>query len=121
MLKFVIDEDMPRSTAKVLTENGFNCLDIRDHGLRGKTDKEIFEFAQKEEAILLTGDMGFSNIIFFPPGTHHGIFIVHFPTEISTKELNKHILTALNELSEVDLKGNLVILEPGRIRIRRKT
>lgn len=120
MLKFVIDEDMPRSTAKVLIENGFVCLDIRDYGLRGKTDEEIFEFAQKEKAILLTGDMGFSNIILFPPGTHHGILIVHFPTEVSTSELNKHISSAIRELSEKDLEGNLVILEPGRIRIRRK-
>jgi predicted nuclease of predicted toxin-antitoxin system len=64
MIKFVIDEDMPRSTARALAERGFECLDIRDYGLRGKSDKEIFEFAQREKAILLTGDMGFSNILF---------------------------------------------------------
>jgi len=66
MIKFVIDEDMPRSTARALAERGFECLDIRDYGLRGKSDKEIFEFAQREKAILLTGDMGFGNIFFFP-------------------------------------------------------
>jgi predicted nuclease of predicted toxin-antitoxin system len=66
MIKFVIDEDMPRSTARALAERGFECLDIRDYGLRGKSDKEIFEFAQREKAILLTGDMGFGNILFFP-------------------------------------------------------
>jgi predicted nuclease of predicted toxin-antitoxin system len=65
MIKFVIDEDMPRSTARALAERGFECLDIRDYGLRGKSDKEIFEFAQREKAILLTGDMGFGNILFF--------------------------------------------------------
>jgi predicted nuclease of predicted toxin-antitoxin system len=119
MIKFVIDEDMPRSTARALAERGFECLDIRDYGLRGKSDKEIFEFAQREKAILLTGDMGFGNILFFPPGSHYGIFIAHFPNEISTKELNKQILEALDELSEDDLRGNLVILEPGKIRIRR--
>jgi len=40
MIKFVIDEDMPRSTARALAERGFECLDIRDYGLRGKSDKE---------------------------------------------------------------------------------
>lgn len=52
MIRFIIDEDMPRSTARVLVERGVECLDIRDCGLRGKSDKEIFEFAQKEKAVL---------------------------------------------------------------------
>jgi len=120
MIRFVIDEDMPRSTARVLAEKGFECLDVRDCGLRGKSDKEIFEFAQKEGAILLTGDMGFSNIFLFPPGSYCGIFIVRYPNEISTVELNREILKAINELNEDDFKGNLVILTPGRIRIRRR-
>jgi len=34
MLKFVIDEDMPRSTAKVLKSRGYEVLDVRDCGLK---------------------------------------------------------------------------------------
>jgi len=37
MPKFVIDEDMPRSTAKILRDCGYEADDIRDHGLRGIT------------------------------------------------------------------------------------
>ncbi|TRZ87709.1 MAG: hypothetical protein D4R88_09030 [Methanosarcinales archaeon] len=60
MLKFVIDEDMPRSTARTLKAKGFEALDVRDC-------------------------VPFSN------------------------------------LAESDFMGNLSILEPGRIRIRRKS
>lgn len=81
MPKFVIDEDMPRSTARVLNANGFDSLDVRDCGLRGKNDKEIFEFAQRNYAVLLTGDWGFGNILHFPAGSHSGIVIAHFPNE----------------------------------------
>lgn len=45
MLKFVIDEDMPRSTARILRAKGYEALDSRDYGLRGKSDEEVFEFA----------------------------------------------------------------------------
>jgi hypothetical protein len=38
MLKFIIDEDMPRSTAKVLRTEGYESLDVRDLGLRGESD-----------------------------------------------------------------------------------
>lgn len=120
MLKFVIDEDMPRSTTKILKSRGYEVLDVRDYGLRGKSDGEVFEFAQKEKAVILTGDMGFGNILHFPAGSHSGIVIAHFPNEISTFELNNQILKAFDELKEEDLKGNLIILEPGKIRIRRK-
>ena len=119
MLKFVIDEDMPRSTAKLLIANGFDALDVRDCGLRGKDDTAVFEFAQKNEAILLTGDLGFGNLLHFPVGTHSGIFIAHFPNEISSSELNNQILTAFRSLKENDFRGNLLILEPGKLRIRR--
>jgi hypothetical protein len=33
--------------------------------------------------------------------------------------MNREIVASLMELSEKDFKGNLTILEPGRIRIRR--
>lgn len=120
MLKFLIDEDMPRSITKVLKTKGINAIDVRDCGLRGESDNEIFRFAQEEKAIILTGDLGFGNHLRFPVGSHAGIVIVHFPNEVSSSELNKQIIKALGDLDEVDLKGNLIILEPGKIRIRRK-
>ena len=120
MLKFVIDEDMPRPTAKVLKDRGYEVLDVRDCGLRGKSDDEIFKFAQKEKAVILTGDLGFGNLLHFPVGSHSGIVIAHFPNEVSTSELNNQIIKAFETLAEIDFKGNLIILEPGKIRIRRK-
>ncbi len=120
MLKFVIDEDMPRSTAKVLRNRDYDVLDVRDCGLRGKSDNEVFKFAQKEKAVILTGDLGFGNLLHFPIGSHSGIVIAHFPNEVSTLELNNQIIKALEPLSEIDFKGNLIIIEPGKIRIRRK-
>jgi predicted nuclease of predicted toxin-antitoxin system len=120
MIKFLIDEDMPMSTAKILRTKGYEALDVRDLGLRGKSDNEIFKFAQKEKAVILTGDLGFGNLLHFPVGSHSGIVIAHFPNEVSTSELNNQIIKAFETLAEIDFKGNLIILEPWKIRIRRK-
>ncbi|KFD40833.1 hypothetical protein HX99_05430 [Peptococcaceae bacterium SCADC1_2_3] len=120
MLKFVIDEDMPRSKAKILKTKGYETLDVRNCGLRGASDDEVFRFAQKEKAVILTGDLGFGNLLYFPVSSHYGIVITHFPNEISTSELNNQIIKAFDNLIETDFKGNLIILEPGKIRIRRK-
>ena len=120
MPKFVIDEDMPRSTGKILKQRGYDVRDIRDYGLRGVEDEEIYEFAQREKAAILTGDRGFDNILRFSPGKHFGIVVTHFPHEMLTMEINRHLIGRFEDLSEEDFKGNLIIIEPGKIRIRRK-
>ena len=119
MPKFVIDEDMPRSTGRALVEEGYEVRDVRDHGYRGSSDAEIYRFAQKEGAILLTGDLGFGNILKFPLGKHFGIVVARFPKDMRPLEINRRILDGLRDLSASDFKGNLIILETKQIRIRR--
>lgn len=119
MLKIVIDEDIPRSTGIILKENGYDVLDIRDHGLRGENDEKIYEFAQKNEAVVLTGDRGFGSIQRFPLGEHNGIVVAHFPNEMSTLMINQKLLDALKCIDEEDYKGNVIIIDSLKIRIRR--
>ena len=120
MPKFVIDEDMPRSTGATLKRHGYDVKDIRDYGLRGAEDEKIYEFAQSEEAVILTGDKDFGNILRFPLGRHFGIVVVHFPNEMPSIEVNRHLLQRFEDLSEDDFRGNLIIIEPRKIRIKRR-
>jgi predicted nuclease of predicted toxin-antitoxin system len=120
MPKFVIDEDMPRSTSKVLKESGYVALDIRDHSLRGAEDHRIYQFSQENQAVLITGDLGFGNLLHFPLGSHCGIIVARFPNEMNTKELNRLLVERIRELTEDDCQGNLIIIEPGKMRIRKK-
>jgi predicted nuclease of predicted toxin-antitoxin system len=117
--EFLIDEDMPRSTAVVLREAGHAALDGRDIGLRGRTDAEVFAYAQSRGAVLVTADKGFANLLRFPPGSHSGLIVLRVPNELPTHEVNQELLRALVDLRDEDLKGMLVIVEAGRTRIRR--
>ncbi len=119
MLRFLVDEDLPRSTARVLREHGYEAQDVRDMGLRGSTDSEVFARAQSLSAVLLTADIDFANILRFPPGSHFGIVVSRIPDELSTAAINSEILKALKELATEDIARAIVILEPGQIRIRR--
>lgn len=115
----VIDEDLPRSFAAVLTQSGFTAIDIRDHNLRGAPDERIFQFAQQKHAILFSADLGFANTFDFPLGSHAGICILRFPNELPVQTTNREIQRLLNKIPKADFPGNLVILSPGKIRIRR--
>lgn len=118
MWKFLIDEDMPRSTAVLLRQVGHSAEDVRDVGLRGHSDQEVFRYAQSQGAILLTADKGFSNIMRFPVGTHAGIVVVRVTDELPTQRVNDEVLRALEDLAGEDLTGQLMIVELGRTRVR---
>lgn len=93
--------------------------DVRDIGLRGKSDKEIISFARKNKAVLFSADWGFANILNFPPQRYYGILILNFPNEVSTNFIAKEMKKALAKIPFKDFKNNLIIIEPGRIRIRK--
>ena len=116
-LRFITDEDIPRSTARVLRDAGFDAVDVRDVGLRGKSDQEVFEFAQVEKRLLITCDMRFSNILHFPPDEIYGILVVRIPDSESIEKFNHEILRALQEVGE-NLVYHLAIVEMGRVRLR---
>lgn len=119
-MNIVIDEDLHRSLGEVLRKLGHEVFDVRDHGLRGKSDEDVFHFAQQKSAILFSGDLGFSNVLQFPPGSHGGIVILRFPNEMPTSMINVAVLATLVLASEDDLIGNLVIISPGKVRVRRR-
>lgn len=115
----VVDEDLPRSFAHLLTEKGFTVYDIRDVGLRGADDDAVFRFAQEKHAALFTADLGFSRLVSSAFEASFGVVILRFPNEMSTTSMNHHVGDLLHALSPKDYPGSLIVLSPGKIRIRR--
>ena len=116
-LRFITDEDVPRSTARVLRDAGFDAVDVRDVGLRGKSDAEVFEYAQRENRLLITCDMSFSNILNFPPSKNHGILVIRVPDSEPIDIFNREVLRALQEVGG-NLVHHLAIVEIGKVRLR---
>lgn len=118
-LRFLVDEDLPRSTVRALREAGFEADDVRDVGLGGRTDRDVFAHAQSMSAAILSADTDFANILVFPLGSHAGIVVSRIPDEVSTDTLNRELIAGIQQLKEDELRGALVIVEIGQIRIRR--
>jgi predicted nuclease of predicted toxin-antitoxin system len=81
-------------------------------------DDAIISLAQAEGRTLLTLDKHFSNILVYPPGSHHGIIRVRIHPP-----LIDDIVNALNQLfQQLDItamKGSLIILQREGFRVRR--
>jgi predicted nuclease of predicted toxin-antitoxin system len=116
-LRFFIDEDVPRSTTRVLRDAGFDVINVHEAGLQRKNDDLVFAAAQREERLLITCDMGFSNILKFPPSENQGILVVRVPDSEPIAVFNREVLNAIQEVGE-NLLRHLAIVEIGKVRLR---
>lgn len=119
-MRFLVDEDLPRSVGSLLRQYGHEVIDVRDVGLRGASDAEIIAYAHTHGLCLLSGDTGFADIRNYPPGKYSGIAVLHLPATATSST----ILTLLKNLLEQteivnQLSGKLAIIESGRVRIRK--
>jgi len=58
-MRFLIDADLPYSLADVLSRYGHEAIRVRDT-LGSATDEEIFDYANRNECIVVTRDLGFA-------------------------------------------------------------
>jgi predicted nuclease of predicted toxin-antitoxin system len=115
--EFLVDENLPRSLAPRLRAAGFQARDVRDLGLRGLPDAEIFEFARTHELVLLTSDLGFGLMLRSKPDSP-GVILARLPNEWSTWAVNELLEKSLGNFPDY-APGTLIVVEPERIRIRR--
>lgn len=76
-MKFFLDENFSKLVIEYLTELGHEVIDSRDVGLISAEDWQIFEFAQEQEAVLLTTDRDFYHRVAFGYSEHCGVIVVN--------------------------------------------
>jgi predicted nuclease of predicted toxin-antitoxin system len=118
-MKFLVDEDLPRSTAALVEQFGHIALDVRDVGLRGRPDEEVIAYAQQQGCCLLSADWGFANTLAYPPRDYPGIVILELPPNATAKVILRLLSTLLDQRGIVErLTGRLALVQFGRVRLR---
>jgi predicted nuclease of predicted toxin-antitoxin system len=113
-LNFLVDENMPRSLASLIAALGFIVQDVRDMGLRGRPDTEVFEAALAADEIIITRDRGFAILQNWPGGFTAGVIFVNLPDNTTATIINKQITDLLAKRSSTSLLGAITIVEPRR-------
>jgi predicted nuclease of predicted toxin-antitoxin system len=118
-MRFLIDANMPRSTAELLKRYGHEATDVRDIGMGGAADSEIATYAQGNRLALVTRDFDFADVRNYPPAQYAGILVLELPEDaVATFVLRVlESFVANNELVQA-LPGRLAIVQPTRVRLR---
>ena len=97
---------------------GLDLKSIRSMGLSGISDEQVYRMACKENLVIITMDRDFTRMFRFPPEKCGGIIVVKIykRTLADTLRILKKVFSSLRE---DDVNGNLVIMTPEGIRIRR--
>ena len=116
-MKFLLDENFPKSAARVLTNSGHTVIDIRGTELQGIDDASLFGLALAERAILLTTDRDFYHTVPLQYAEHSGVIV------IALKQPNRSaILSRLSWLLEQDLladiENKIILLRDNTLRVR---
>jgi predicted nuclease of predicted toxin-antitoxin system len=117
-MRFKLDENLPNDLAMDLRSAGHDTATCFDEGIHGTEDPNLFHHARREGRILVTFDLDFSDIRSYPPGTHAGIIALRLHRQ-DVESTRVAVARVLATIAESDLAGNLVIVEPTRVRIRR--
>lgn len=118
-VQFLVDEDLPRSTAELVGQFGHRAVDVRDVGLRGERDRQVIAYARKHKLCLITGDHDFADTRSYPPSKHFGIVVLRIRRDSAAGAI-LDLLKAFLQREDlvVGISGKLAIVEPGRLRIR---
>lgn len=119
-LRFFVDHCVPTSVAETLQSDGHEILLLRDCLPVNSDDDLVISKAQELDALLLSMNGDFSNLVTYPPADYKGIFALQVK---NTPKVLPHIVQRLiNYLSNhpemSHYRGKLFLVEPHRIRIR---
>ncbi len=117
-MKISTNENLFEPIIEYLRKLGNEVESIREAGLSGISDDEVYERACKENFVIITMDKDFTRIFRFPSEKCGGIIVVKIYKR-SVDETLMIFKKFYKNIKEGDIKGNLVIITPEGVRMKR--
>ena len=114
-MRFLADENVSGLVIKRLRELGFEVLSIAQSS-SGITDRQVLQIADEDNLILITEDRDFGELIIRQRLHIRGVILTELDRLSTTGEADTVEKCVVE--NKAQLTGNLVVIEPGRIRIR---
>jgi predicted nuclease of predicted toxin-antitoxin system len=116
---FLLDQNIRADTLEFLRTLGLDVTSTRELGLQQASDDEIAKVARDIDAVIVTFNMDFADIRFYPLGAHAGVSRLRI--EPQTIEVVHPILENLfTTIPGEQFQGALTTGTKDKIRIRHK-
>ena len=119
-MKIKLDENLSRHLKAELGSLGFDIDTVADEGLLSQPDDVVGAAAAASGRVLFSIDIQFADLRKYPPGSHPGIVLFR-PRRRSILRVRDLVLTFAGTFPREQLVGNVVVVEEGKVRVRRPT
>ncbi|MCB1033575.1 MAG: DUF5615 family PIN-like protein [Acidobacteria bacterium] len=113
-----LDENLGRSHREFLETHGYHVDTVREEGLSGAPDAELWDRVVQEGRFFITLDLDFSDVRKFRPGTHPGILLLR-PSRNSRRAVQRVLGRVVLGRSLKELEGCLAVADDRKTRVRR--
>lgn len=119
-LRFFADQCVPNSIIDALRGAGHEAMRLREHIPPDSPDAAVISTAQELDAVLISLNGDFADIVAYRPSQYKGIVAVQVRNHPEAlPPLLSRLNTYLSAHPEMDhYRGKLFLVEPHRIRIR---
>ena len=114
----LLDHCVPRKFLTLIASWGYEASLLSEHSKPDIPDGEVVAIAQQLDAVFLTVDMDFSNILTYPPQDYAGIVVIRYQARNEAQVIDA-LRQALEDLYRDDLRGALVVISEDHYRVRR--
>ncbi len=118
-MRFLVDQCLSPDFAAALASAGHDVVHARDVGMQRALDAEVLELARGHDRVLLSADTDFGTILAQTAATGPSVVIFRRTTARRPSEQASLLLTNLPAISESLDEGSVVVIEEGRMRVRR--
>lgn len=116
-MRIVADENLAYRMIKALRNEGFDVLSIEEDA-PSIPDNNVLSVAVKEDALLITEDKDFGDLVMLHKLPHRGILLLRL-AGMDTDEKVVRTLEVIRTYGE-ELKDSFTVLDAKRVRIRKK-
>jgi predicted nuclease of predicted toxin-antitoxin system len=114
-MRFLADENVSRLVIERLRADGFEVISMSETR-SGASDKDVLQAADAEGCILITEDRDFGELIIRQRLGVRGMILLELDRLSNVAEVDAVAEVVSNHADK--LVGSLVVIEPGRIRVR---
>ncbi len=117
-MKFLADHYVYGKTVKPLRAQGHEVITLKELGQADAEDLQVLALAQSLDAVLITNDKGFGNILTYPPERYSGIILLCI-TAANQQRVHQVLLNFLKQHNRETLRRALVVIDARTYRIRK--